>query len=95
MQRVPTRTATLPAADVDVDVAIIGMGTIGLELGQSLAKVSGFDQIQRIAGIADPEVNHCAIEPCPPKRSAAAHCHTSTPRPRRTPPIPIPARTNP
>jgi dihydrolipoamide dehydrogenase len=47
-------------------MAIIGMGTIGLELGQSLSRmgvaISGFDQVERIAGITDPEVNRCAIE---------------------------------
>ena len=52
--------------DLPASVAIIGMGTIGLELGQSLARmgveITGFDQLERIAGIADPEVNRCAIE---------------------------------
>jgi len=45
-------------------VATIGMCTIGLELGQSLARmavaISGFDKVDRIAGITDPEVNRCA-----------------------------------
>ena len=49
-----------------IRIGIIGMGTIGLELGQSLSRmgvaISGFDQVERIAGITDPEVNRCAIE---------------------------------
>lgn len=52
--------------DLPASMAIIGMGTIGLELGQSLARmgveITGFDQLERIAGITDPEVNRCAIE---------------------------------
>jgi len=51
---------TLPTA-----MAVIGLGTIGLELGQSLSRlgvqVTGFDQLTSIAGISDPEVNQCAI----------------------------------
>ncbi len=46
---------TLPSS-----LAIIGLGVIGLELGQSLARlgveVTGFDQINGIGGISDPEV---------------------------------------
>jgi dihydrolipoamide dehydrogenase len=64
-------TAKLPddvfeLEDLPASMAIIGMGTIGLELGQSLARmgvaISGFDQVERIAGTTDPEVNRCAIE---------------------------------
>ncbi|KAA6186690.1 dihydrolipoyl dehydrogenase [Thiohalocapsa marina] len=52
--------------DLPGRMAIIGLGTIGLELGQSLARmgveITGFDQIEQVSGIADPEVNACAIE---------------------------------
>ena len=42
-------------------VAIIGLGVIGVEAGQALARiglnVTGFDQVEQIAGLTDPEVN--------------------------------------
>lgn len=63
--RVITTDEVFELEDLPASLAIIGMGTIGLELGQSLArmgvKIYGFDQLERIAGISDPEVNHCAI----------------------------------
>jgi len=64
--RVITTDEVFELEDLPASMAIIGMGTIGLELGQSLSRmgvaISGFDQIERIAGITDPEVNRCAIE---------------------------------
>ncbi len=65
-ERVITTDAVFELQDLPASMAIIGMGTIGLELGQSLARmgvtITGFDQVERIAGITDPEVNRCAIE---------------------------------
>ncbi len=47
-------------------IAVIGLGTIGLELGQSLHRlgisVTGFDQRETVGGVTDPEVARCAIE---------------------------------
>ena len=47
-------------------VAVIGLGVIGLEIGQSLhrlgVKVTGIDQQEIISGLDDPEVNKVAIE---------------------------------
>ena len=47
-------------------MAVIGLGTIGLELGQSLARlgieVTGFDQLESIGGLQDPEVSRHAID---------------------------------
>lgn len=47
-------------------IAIIGLGTIGLEIGQSLARlgveVTGFDQLEQIGGIEDPEVAKKALK---------------------------------
>jgi dihydrolipoamide dehydrogenase len=47
-------------------LAVIGMGVIGLELGQALCrhghKVYGIDQIEHIAGLSDPVVNQTAID---------------------------------
>jgi len=64
--RVVTTDELFELPDLPASMAIIGMGTIGLELGQSLARmgvaITGFDQSERVAGIADPEVNRVAIE---------------------------------
>ena len=47
-------------------IAVIGLGVIGLEIGQSLhrigIKVTGIDQLNRIGGIEDDEVNKTAID---------------------------------
>ena len=47
-------------------MAVIGLGVIGLELGQALnrlgVKVTGIDQQTRIGGIQDDDVNQMAIE---------------------------------
>jgi len=47
-------------------VAVIGLGVIGLEIGQTLQRlgvnVTGFDRLNHIAGLQDPVVNQCAIE---------------------------------
>ena len=47
-------------------VAVIGMGVIGLELGQALARmgveVTGIDMAEGIGGITDPEVGRVAID---------------------------------
>jgi dihydrolipoamide dehydrogenase len=65
-KRVITTDEVFELEDLPASMAIIGMGTIGLELGQSLARmgvsITGFDQAERIAGITDPVVNRCAIE---------------------------------
>lgn len=65
-KRVITTDEVFELENLPATMAIIGMGTIGLELGQSLARmgvaVTGFDQAEHIAGITDPEVNHCALE---------------------------------
>jgi dihydrolipoamide dehydrogenase len=47
-------------------MAVIGLGVIGLELGQSLCRlgidVVGIDMAENIGGLSDPEVNKAAIE---------------------------------
>lgn len=52
--------------DLPKSVAVIGLGVIGLELGQSLSRlgiqVSGFDMAQTIGGSSDPEVTKSALE---------------------------------
>ncbi|MET0090194.1 MAG: dihydrolipoyl dehydrogenase [Candidatus Thiodiazotropha sp.] len=52
--------------DLPGSVAIIGLGVIGLELGQSLSRlgvdVTGFDMAETIGGTSDPEVTKSAVE---------------------------------
>jgi len=52
--------------ELPTSLAVIGLGTIGIELGQSLhrlgVEVTGFDQLTTIAGTQDPEVSASAIE---------------------------------
>lgn len=52
--------------DLPKSVAVIGLGVIGLELGQSLSRlgisVTGFDMAERIGGATDPEVTASALE---------------------------------
>lgn len=47
-------------------LAVIGLGVIGLELGQAAARmgvqVVGIDQAERIAGISDPVISQAAID---------------------------------
>jgi dihydrolipoamide dehydrogenase len=64
--RILTTDKLFELEDLPASMAVIGLGTIGLELGQSLSrlgvKVTGFDQMNSIAGITDPEVAQAAIE---------------------------------
>ncbi len=64
--RVLTTDDIFELEDLPGSMAVIGLGTIGLELGQSLARlgveVTGFDQITAVAGAQDPEVAKCAVE---------------------------------
>jgi dihydrolipoamide dehydrogenase len=52
--------------DLPNSVAVVGLGVIGLELGQSLSRlgveVTGFDMAQTIGGATDPEVSAMALE---------------------------------
>ncbi len=47
-------------------MAVIGLGVIGLELGQALSQldieVTGVDAMQSVAGLKDPQINQCAIQ---------------------------------
>ena len=52
--------------NLPASMAVIGLGVIGLELGQALSQlgvdVTGVDALTTIAGLKDPEINRCAIE---------------------------------
>ncbi|MBK1645516.1 dihydrolipoyl dehydrogenase [Thiocapsa imhoffii] len=64
-ERLITTDELFELTDLPSTMAVIGLGTIGLEVGQSLARMgvemTGFDQVEQIAGIRDPEVNAVAI----------------------------------
>lgn len=64
--RVITTDEIFELEDLPATMAVIGLGTIGLEIGQSLARmgveITGFDAVEHIAGAQDPEVNQSAIE---------------------------------
>ena len=65
-ERILTTDTLFELEDLPASMAVIGLGTIGLELGQSLSRlgvdVTGFDQRSSIAGITDPEVAQAAID---------------------------------
>jgi len=48
------------------EMAVIGMGPVGLELGQALSRmgvdITGFDMVTTIGGLSDPDVNRAAID---------------------------------
>lgn len=65
-ERILTTDTFFEQEDLPARVAVIGLGVIGLELGQTLARlgvqVTGVDQATSIGGLRDPEVNAVAIE---------------------------------
>jgi len=64
--RIITSDEFFELEDLPASVAVIGLGVIGLEIGQSLKRlgveVTGIDQLQTIGGISDPKVAHAAVE---------------------------------
>lgn len=58
--RILTSDDLFEQEDLPATLAVIGLGVIGLELGQALRRlgvaVTGFDQIDTLGGISDPEV---------------------------------------
>jgi dihydrolipoamide dehydrogenase len=64
--RILTTDTLFEQEDLPASMAVVGLGTIGLELGQSLnrfgVQVTGFDQLDTIAGAQDPEVARCAVQ---------------------------------
>ena len=64
--RILTSDTLFEQEDLPQAVAVVGLGIIGLELGQALAQlgisVTGFDQQENIAGLADPSARQSAIE---------------------------------
>ena len=52
--------------DLPASMAVIGLGSIGLELGQSISRlgvdVTGVDVVENVAKLADPDVNRLAVD---------------------------------
>ncbi|MEW8013420.1 MAG: dihydrolipoyl dehydrogenase [Candidatus Sedimenticola endophacoides] len=65
-ERVITTDELFELERLPASMAVIGLGVIGLEVGQSLARmgveVTGFDLLETIGGLDDPEVAAAAIE---------------------------------
>jgi dihydrolipoamide dehydrogenase len=64
--RLVTTDSLFDLKDLPRRVGLIGIGVIGLELGQALSRlgcdVVAFDQSGSIAGLGDPEINSCAFK---------------------------------
>ena len=64
--RILTSDTLFEQEDLPEAVAVIGLGIIGLELGQALAQlgisVTGIDQQETIAGLSDPSARQSGIE---------------------------------
>lgn len=65
-ERIITTDDIFELEELPESMAVIGLGVIGLELGQALhrmgVKVTGIDQLERIGGIDDNDVNRTAID---------------------------------
>lgn len=64
--RVLTSDTIFEQRDLPNSIAVVGLGVVGLELGQAMARmgstVTGIDRLQQIGGLSDPEVNRCAVD---------------------------------
>jgi dihydrolipoamide dehydrogenase len=64
--RIITTDEFFELEDLPQSIAVVGLGVIGLEIGQSLSRmgleVTGIDQLSTIGGLSDPEVARTAIE---------------------------------
>ena len=59
--RIVTTDSVFEMEDLPESMAVIGMGVIGLELGQAFSRlgveITGIDQMEQVAGLTDPEIN--------------------------------------
>ncbi len=64
--RIITTNEVFELEELPASIAVIGLGVIGLEIGQSLSRlgveVTGFDMLETIGGLDDPEVAKSAID---------------------------------
>jgi dihydrolipoamide dehydrogenase len=65
-ERILTTDTLFEQDDLPDQMAVIGLGMIGVELGQALARfgiaVTGIDRLEQIAGLSDPLVNATAVD---------------------------------
>ena len=65
-ERILTTDEIFEQEQLPASIAVIGLGVIGLEIGQSLARlgvvVTGFDMLDTIGGLEDPDVAKVAVE---------------------------------
>ena len=63
--RILTSDDIFEQADLPARMAVIGLGAVGAEMAQALARlgvaVTAFDLDTRVAGLSDPAVNECAV----------------------------------
>lgn len=64
--RLLTSDSLFEIDDLPESLAVVGLGAIGLEIAQAMSRlgveVTGFDALERIGGITDPEVAEAAAE---------------------------------
>jgi dihydrolipoamide dehydrogenase len=64
--RIVTNSTLFEMQNLPKTTAVVGLGSIGLEISQALSrlgvKITGFDALNTIGGITDPEVAEAAIE---------------------------------
>ncbi|MCP5427780.1 MAG: dihydrolipoyl dehydrogenase [Chromatiaceae bacterium] len=64
--RILTTDQIFEQEQLPASMAVIGLGVIGLEIGQSLARlgveVTGFDMLETVGGLDDPDVAKAAME---------------------------------
>jgi dihydrolipoamide dehydrogenase len=65
-ERILTTDEIFELEELPASLAVIGLGTIGLELGQTLSRmgveVTGIDQLDYIGGLQDPELRSVAVD---------------------------------
>ena len=64
--RILTTETLFEQTELPRSLAVLGLGAIGLELGQALARmgieVAGFDLLETVGGVRDPAVNRAAVQ---------------------------------
>ena len=65
-ERIVTTDDFFELEDLPASMAVVGLGVIGLELGQAIARLgvetTGFDMAERIGGASDPKVVEAALD---------------------------------
>ena len=65
-ERIITTDTLFEREDLPASIAVVGLGVIGLEIGQALHRlgiqVTGVDKLDNIGGLRDPVVNQSAID---------------------------------